>query len=320
MWIELHDSLIGHRKVTRLARDLEISKAQARGHLVTLWLNVMRQAADGVIDDWEPADVADAADWEGDAKTFADALVARQLVDRDRNGARLHNWTQYAAHLKIARRRATDRERKKRERHDEVTRTSGGHPADADQVSAEFLPDRPTRPTDQTDRHDRQERTPPTTLVEPEPEQLAAKPPAVPGRIGTADELTQVVADFGWQIFLSPKQAVKAETLIAQAPITKREIEHARAVVEAKKSNGKRNAGLLLAIIEDERSELAKGPKPGTEHEKAQAHEADLRRKERRAQAGTKAEEPGFAAIPGEVKARLGDILKQIGGDDDGPA
>lgn len=119
MYIELHDTFVDHRKVRRMSKDVSLPPVHVRGHLVTLWLNVLRHATDGNLSDWTPDDIAAYADWDGDAQAFVDALVRCEWLVERSNHLEVNDWREYAEHLKSADRKATDRERKKAERESE---------------------------------------------------------------------------------------------------------------------------------------------------------------------------------------------------------
>ncbi len=107
-WIESHQELRNHPKVSRLSRILSIPKVQAIGHLHALWWWAMDYSPDGLTSDWTPEDIADGAMWDGDAERFHEALISSRWIDAD---GMLHDWGDYAG--KILDKRATDRERKR---------------------------------------------------------------------------------------------------------------------------------------------------------------------------------------------------------------
>jgi hypothetical protein len=114
MWLELHDALIDHVKIKRLSRAVTRPTVTVRGHLVTLWLNVLRHAPDGNLVDWTTDDIADYAEWDGDAATFVQALVDCRLLDKADDGhLEAHDWREYAGQLKVAERKRKERETKK---------------------------------------------------------------------------------------------------------------------------------------------------------------------------------------------------------------
>jgi len=114
LFVPVFVSLLGHRKIRRLARTCGVPQRTARSLLIELWLHVLQQDPDGEIGDWTMADIADAAGWDGDPQAFVDALRESELVDIHDNGIKIHDWR--AGHLEIAKRRASDKKRKRRER------------------------------------------------------------------------------------------------------------------------------------------------------------------------------------------------------------
>lgn len=99
-WIESHQSLLTHRKTGRLARALGIPKVHAVGHLHAFWWWCLDNAADGQLIDSIPAEVADAACWEGDAELFMQAMVLAGFIDPDSDGVlHVHDWMDYAGRL-----------------------------------------------------------------------------------------------------------------------------------------------------------------------------------------------------------------------------
>lgn len=92
-WCRLYSQFRNSFKVRHLATSLGIREVHARGHLVSLWCWVTDYRPDGnlknVIDD----DIAAAADWDGDAQTFVNAMLQTKWLDKNR---KIHNWTIYA--------------------------------------------------------------------------------------------------------------------------------------------------------------------------------------------------------------------------------
>jgi hypothetical protein len=126
----LHDTFLDHRKVRRMSKDTGLPSVHVRGHLVTLWLSVLRHAADGVLADWTSEDIADYAEWTGDPEQFVAALIrCGWLVERHEH-LEVNDWAQYAEHLKAAKRKTAERERKALERYEEKRRKT----ATADEV------------------------------------------------------------------------------------------------------------------------------------------------------------------------------------------
>lgn len=106
-WIELHQTLKRHPKTRRFANHLGIPKPQAVGHLAFLWLEAVDFAQDGDVTDFEPAEIAEWAEWEGEPHAFHEALVQYGWLDRNEKTGRthLHDWLDYAGKL-VQRRKA----------------------------------------------------------------------------------------------------------------------------------------------------------------------------------------------------------------------
>lgn len=114
-WIELHQSLPTHRKLGKLKRLLKIKTPQAVGHLAMLWLWCIDNAPDGDLSGIDAEDIAEAAEWPKDAKTFLHAMTESKLIDED---MRIHDWDDYAGRLLEQRneKRQKNRERQARYR------------------------------------------------------------------------------------------------------------------------------------------------------------------------------------------------------------
>lgn len=120
-WIESHQSLRDHPKTRRLARMLGVSLPQAIGHLHCLWWWALDYAPDGDLSDYDAADIADAAQWSGDADAFVGALLRCGPGDNagflERIGDRLvlHDWDEYGNEYK-EKHAAAERKRRSRAR------------------------------------------------------------------------------------------------------------------------------------------------------------------------------------------------------------
>jgi hypothetical protein len=101
-WIEIHQSLPGHRKTLKAAARLHIDPAQMVGHMVTLWLWGLDNAPDGCIGG-EPWMIAHAAGWRGDPEAFVNALHESAFVGADGDPGNelwsIANWHEYAGKL-----------------------------------------------------------------------------------------------------------------------------------------------------------------------------------------------------------------------------
>lgn len=110
-WIEVHQTLPTHRKIKKLKRLLKIKTPQAVGHVVMLWLWSIDNAPDGNLSPADIEDIAEAAEWSGNAEKFVSALTDAGFVDDDMH---LHDWGEYAGRLMDQReeRRKKERDRK----------------------------------------------------------------------------------------------------------------------------------------------------------------------------------------------------------------
>ena len=110
MFIPIDVHLKHHRKTRKLAEILAISAREAMSYLVCLWSSAALEAEDGDLSEWEPQDVAYAADYQGDPEEFVRALEATGWL---RDG-RLHGWDNHygkCVKAKKAGRRKVERER-----------------------------------------------------------------------------------------------------------------------------------------------------------------------------------------------------------------
>lgn len=122
-WIPAHEDLPRHPKLLRFANRLGVSRHEALGLLIDLWLWCLRYAESGVLTDQDAGDLLDALNWRSPGlaapTSLLDALVAERWLDR-RNGAyAIHNWGRYAGRLMVL--RASNRDRQKRHRDKRAT-------------------------------------------------------------------------------------------------------------------------------------------------------------------------------------------------------
>lgn len=126
-YIEAHQELRDHPKIKRAGRVLGVSKAQMVGHLICLWWWCLDYAEDGNLSDFNNADVAEAAEWEGDPDTFVSALLncgpadrAGFLVDNG-DGLEINDWAEYGGKYITKRNQGRKRQREFRLRNAGVT-------------------------------------------------------------------------------------------------------------------------------------------------------------------------------------------------------
>jgi hypothetical protein len=134
-WIEVHQSLVSHKKTMALCDALAIEPAHAVGHLVCLWTWSIDNAPHGDLSGVQPATIARAAGWPRNrTQQLLDALVQSGFLECADERLRIHDFEDYIGKL-IARREANVlRTRAARSRHvtrtkdsgmEDVTRTNG---------------------------------------------------------------------------------------------------------------------------------------------------------------------------------------------------
>lgn len=96
--IRLYPSIRTSRKFKRLRRTVGIGAMQ---YLTWLWAEVAEKRPDsGDISDWNPFDVADICEFEGDPDLLYNALVDCGFIDLDGSGrATIHNWHERQPHV-----------------------------------------------------------------------------------------------------------------------------------------------------------------------------------------------------------------------------
>lgn len=104
-WMPSYTELRMHPKTRKLMLQLGVGRPEAVGLLHLLWAFAMDYAKDGDLSDYTPAEIAAAAEWEGDAVAFVEALVSARFVDNTESGLQLHNWDRYGG--KLAKQRAS---------------------------------------------------------------------------------------------------------------------------------------------------------------------------------------------------------------------
>lgn len=128
-YVEAHAGLRDHLKTKKVARLLGIPKVQVIGHLLCLWWWCQEYAQDGDLSSFDAADIADAAEYEGNPQAFVNALLdcgvkgGAGFLHRNSDGALLVNdWYQYGGKLFVQRAQSAERMRNYRARNAGVTR------------------------------------------------------------------------------------------------------------------------------------------------------------------------------------------------------
>lgn len=122
-WIEFHQGLAQHHKTRRLKRVLGISVAQAVGHMAMLWTWALDAAPDGDLSAFDPIDIAEQLDWDGDPQVLLDGMALAGFLDKGDVGPVIHDWHEYGGKLTDKRRSDAERKRVSRGRPVDVRRT-----------------------------------------------------------------------------------------------------------------------------------------------------------------------------------------------------
>jgi hypothetical protein len=100
---------VGHTKMKRLCRRLDLPLWQAIGLLESLWLLTGREAPRGDIGKLTDEDIALGIDYRGDEGAMLEALVGTGWLDRNPDGRLIiHDWADHAddaVHMRLARAR-----------------------------------------------------------------------------------------------------------------------------------------------------------------------------------------------------------------------
>lgn len=121
-WIELHQSVVTHRKTMAFADALDIPEYAAVGLLSCLWLWAVDNAPDGVLPD-SPRTIARAIRWDKDPTELIDALVESEYLRRDDGCLIIHDWSDYIG--KLIDQRQTNAKRQKEWRDRKKNEASG---------------------------------------------------------------------------------------------------------------------------------------------------------------------------------------------------
>jgi hypothetical protein len=81
-----------HPKFRRLQKQLRLPQYAVVGLLEMLWMMTSQYADDGDISKFTSQEIADYCDFEGDADSLVDGLVACRWIDRDADSLRIHDW------------------------------------------------------------------------------------------------------------------------------------------------------------------------------------------------------------------------------------
>ena len=107
-WIEIHQHLKEHRKTRKFKNLMNITRAQAIGHLVMLWLWGIDNTDDyGLILDADNDDIAIACDYHTDSQLIVSALITSGFLEKDEKDGKLfiHDFEDYIGRLKVLKKR-----------------------------------------------------------------------------------------------------------------------------------------------------------------------------------------------------------------------
>lgn len=142
-WIELHEEMRDHPKLGRLSRELGVSRAEARGIVIGMWLWAATYAPDGDLSTFDASDIADGCDYTGD-KNLLEALVKAKWLDDET--LKIHDWDKHGLKmLKSSQERQKKfRERVDRARQDEQS-AGGNEVAETAQIQESVTSTSPSR-------------------------------------------------------------------------------------------------------------------------------------------------------------------------------
>ncbi|MBQ6986955.1 MAG: hypothetical protein IJR68_06485 [Fretibacterium sp.] len=139
-WLKIQQEMSKHPKTKRLARMLNIPKAQAIGHLFMFWGWALDYADDGDLSKFDAYEIADAAEWEGDPEAFLNAMIecgpgeSAGFIERQDGKLSVHEWDEYMGILLERRKKEAQRLReyrsKKQEQSSCAYRTESVHSTD----------------------------------------------------------------------------------------------------------------------------------------------------------------------------------------------
>lgn len=110
-WIELHQSLPSHRKTLDAADLLNLPPVYVVGHMTAFWLWALDNVPSGRLGNIGSRTIARAAQWDGDAEMFVNAITDAGFLERDGDGLTIHDWYAYAGKLIDRREQNTQRMR-----------------------------------------------------------------------------------------------------------------------------------------------------------------------------------------------------------------
>ena len=119
-WLRIDAATLGHPKIGRLARALDVSQEHALGIVVSLWLATASARESGMLDGWRPEDLAYLCRWTCDRYTpesVVRALVESGWLYETDTGLSVHEWIEYQGNVEKVRKDNALRQKNYREKH-----------------------------------------------------------------------------------------------------------------------------------------------------------------------------------------------------------
>jgi len=144
-WIEVHQSLVSHKKTLALCDALAIEPAHAVGHLVCLWTWSIDNAPHGDLTEISAGNIARAAGFSPKrAQNFLDALIRSGFLEVVEKRLYIHDFEDYLGKLILRREQNAQRMRNARAVH--VSSTRGQHESNTSPARAPATVPYPTQP------------------------------------------------------------------------------------------------------------------------------------------------------------------------------
>lgn len=119
-WIELHQSLMNHKKIIRLKNLLKIEAPHAMGLVCNLWLWAVDNASDGDLSEFSAEELSEVCGYKKDPIVFLKAMVDAGFIDKKGKRKQIHDWSEYTGRLmesrEIRKEQARVRQAKRREK------------------------------------------------------------------------------------------------------------------------------------------------------------------------------------------------------------
>ena len=123
-WIKIYEELTENGKMQEAAAMLGIEEPHLIGHLVTLWLWVMKNVPSGDLSHASHRSIAKGAQWAGDPDAFVEALLTCSVtgghgfLERTEDGRLLvHDWDQHGGTAIQTQKANAQRQARYRENH-----------------------------------------------------------------------------------------------------------------------------------------------------------------------------------------------------------